>query len=143
MEPLDPIGSIVLMLSIIAMFLLVLGLPLVKGVNSRKNLKWHGILTIIALALQTVLIIVVMVPPLIDDFDKIVSLPAMFSMNTLLHAALGSFAFVSGFVYVAQWLVFWSSGMRCARAKKYMMPTFIVWIIAVISGALIYLLGMF
>jgi uncharacterized membrane protein YozB (DUF420 family) len=139
----DIVRSITLTLSVVAMFLLVLGLPLVKGINNKKNLKRHGILTAVALVLQTTLIFVVMVPSFVGNFDAIVALPPLFFFNHLLHIALGLSAFISGYTYVALWILFVSSQMRCARAKKYMMPTFIVWIIAVISGALIYMLQMF
>jgi membrane-associated HD superfamily phosphohydrolase len=114
----EPIGSITLTLSVVAVFLLVLGLPLVKRLNNRTNLKRHGILTLVALALQTVLIFVIMVPSLIQNFGKVVPLQPVFSSNTWFHAVLGLSAFISGFAYVALWLFFYSSGMRCARAKK-------------------------
>jgi hypothetical protein len=100
-------------------------------------------LTLVALALQTVLIFVILVPSLIQNFGKVVALQPVFSLNTWLHAVLGLSAFISGFAYVALWLFFYSSGMRCARAKKYLMPTLIVWILAVISGAFIFWLEMF
>ncbi len=48
------------------------------------------------------------------------------------------FAEVSDFWYAALWLVFTISRMRCATAKKYMIPTFVVWLIAIITGALIH-----
>jgi len=64
-------------LSVVAMFLLVLGLQLVKGLNNRKNLERHGILTIVALALQTALIFAVIVPSLIDNFGAITALPLL------------------------------------------------------------------
>ncbi|MGD0450145.1 MAG: hypothetical protein ABSA79_03690 [Candidatus Bathyarchaeia archaeon] len=129
-------------LSVVAVFLLVLGLPLVKGIDTKKNLTRHGILTIVALGLQTVLIFVIMVPSFVDHFGEIVSLQPTFSINIWLHVVLGSLALISGFFYVGLWLSLYSSGLRCARAKKYMMPTLIIWIIAIINGALIFLLGM-
>jgi hypothetical protein len=51
------LGNITLTLSVVAVFLLVLGLPLVRGgLNTKKNLQRHGVLTVIALALQAILI---------------------------------------------------------------------------------------
>jgi hypothetical protein len=104
-------------------YLQILGLPLVKGINTKKNLARHGILTIVALALQAILILVVMVPAVILHFKDVVTMQLIFAFNTWLHVVLGLSAFVSGLAYVALWLTFYSSGMRCARAKKYMMPT--------------------
>jgi hypothetical protein len=136
------IDSLTLTLSVVAVFLLVLGLPLVKGINTKKNLTRHGILTIVALALQAVLIFVIMVPSFVQHFSEIISIQPMFSFNVWLHIVLGLMAFISGLVYVGLRLSLYSSGLRCARAKKYMMPTLIIWIIAVINGALIFLLQM-
>ncbi len=95
------IDSFTITLSVVAVFLLVLGLPLVKGINTKKNLIRHGILTIVALALQAVLIFVIMVPSFVNHFGEIVSLQKMFSFNIWLHVILGLLAFISGLAYVA------------------------------------------
>jgi len=134
------IDAFTLTFSVVSVFLLVLGLPLVKNLNTRKNLERHGALTIVALLLQTILVFLVMIPSFIKKLDAIVALSLMPSFNIWLHIGLGLFALVSGFAYVGLWLIFYSSGMRCARAKKYMIPTMIAWIIAIISGALTFLL---
>jgi hypothetical protein len=51
--PFDPLGNVVLSLQIVILFLLILGLPFVKGKDSKKNLTRHGYLTALALALHT------------------------------------------------------------------------------------------
>ena len=119
------IDAFTLTFSVVAAFLLVLGLPLVKNLNTGKNLARHGALTIVALVLQTILIAVVMIPSLIQNFEVIVGLAHLPSFNMWLHVGLGIFSLVSGFAYAGLWLVFYSSGMRCARAKKYMILTMI------------------
>jgi len=119
------IDAFTLTFSVVAAFLLVLGLPLVKNLNTGKNLARHGALTIVALVLQTILIAVVMIPSLIQNFDVIVGLATLPSFNMWLHVGLGVFSLVSGFAYAGLWLVFYSSGMRCERAKKYMILTMI------------------
>lgn len=145
MEPLDPLGTIILTFSVVVLFLLVLGLPLVRGINTKnkKNLKRHGILVTFALALQTVFVLVVMVPSFANNFYATLALSPVYAVNTWLHFILGSAAIVSGFAYTGLWLAFYSSGMRCARAKKFMMPTLMIWAVSIITGALIHLLQMF
>jgi hypothetical protein len=64
MEPLDPVGTIIIALSVVVLFLLVLGLPLFRGINTKKNLKRHGVLATVGLSLQTVSILFAMVPAL-------------------------------------------------------------------------------
>ena len=118
MMPLDPLGTIILTLPVVVLFLLVLGLPLVRGINTKKNLKRHVILATFALALQTVFVLVIMVPSFANNFVHILALSSFYAVNTRFHVILGSIAIVSGFAYTGLWLAYFSSGMRCARAKK-------------------------
>ena len=141
--PLDLTGNVTLTLSVTSLFLLILGLPLVAGVSNKKNLTRHGYLTIIALTLQTIVVFVVMVPSLIVNLSGIVDLSMLNALNTWIHVGVGVFALGSGFAYVGLWLWFSRSKMRCFTAKKYMLPTFIIWIIAIITGALIHILQLF
>ena len=143
MPPLDLVGNVTITLSVTSLFLLIIGLPLVRGLTSKKNLERHGYLTIAALFLQTLLVLVVMIPSFTNNINAILALSPAYSMDTWLHVGLGVFSEASGFAYVALWLIYSRSRMRCAQAKRYMMPTFIVWIIAIVSGSLIHMLQMF
>ncbi len=137
---LDVSGNVSLALSVVTLFLLILGLPLVRGSKSVTNFRRHGYFTVAALVVETILVFVVMIPAFIDGFGDVLALSALPSLNTWLHVGLGVFAEVSGLVYVTVWLMSSPSKMRCMRFKKYMLPTFIVWFIAIITGALIHLL---
>ena len=139
---LDLMGNISLIISVIVLFMLVLGLPLVRGINNKQNLMRHGYLTIAALVLQTVLVLVVMIPSILKGFDSISSLPLGDALDIWLHAVLGVVAEVAGLWFIALWLVYSRSRMRCVTAKRYMAPSLVVWIIAVVTGALIHLLQM-
>jgi hypothetical protein len=140
---LDLAGNITLILSIASMFLLILGIPLVRDLKNAENFRRHGYFTIVALAIETILVFIVMIPSFTKNFDAILSLSPLSAVDTWLHLGLGIVAEVAGFVYVVMWLAFSPSTMRCIRFRKYMMPTFIIWIISVISGALIHLLQLF
>jgi len=139
---LDLMGNITLTLSVTILFMLVLGLPLVRGISSKQNLIRHGYLTIPALVLQTILIFVTMIPSFLRGFAEIPSLPPTFAIDIWLHTVLGIFAEAMGFWFVGLWLLFSRSRMRCVTAKKYMTPSLIIWVISIISGALIHLLQM-
>ena len=141
--PLDLAGNIALILSIISLFLLILGIPLVRNLRNVENFKRHGYLTIVALAIETILVFVVMIPSFTNNLNEILLLSPLSALNTWLHVCLGVVAEVAGFVYVAVWLAFSPSTMQCTRFRRYMMPTFIIWIIAIVSGALIHLLQLF
>ena len=141
MQPLDPLGTMVFGLSLIILLLLILSLPSIRS-KTKKNPKQHGILTVTALILQTIFVFYPMISSTIENFGKILSLKPLFMVNTWLHIILGLFALISSFVYFGLWLASWS-GMGCARAKIYMMPTLIIWIVAISTGALIHFLQMF
>ena len=143
MPPLDLPGTLILIFSVIILFLLVVGLPLVKGINTKKNLQRHGILAASALALQTSLFLVEMFPSFTINFGAILALPPIYAVNVWLHITVGSVAFISSFIYLGLWLAFSTSQMRCIRAKKFMLPTLIIWAIAIVTGGLIHLLQIF
>jgi hypothetical protein len=59
----DP-GDASLVLQVVIFFLLVIGIPFVKGIGTQKNFIIHGRLVFLALILHTVLIFTAMVPSL-------------------------------------------------------------------------------
>ena len=140
--PLDLVGNLSLALSVTSLFLLIIGLPLVRGVNTKRNLMRHGYLTIVALILQTILVFIVMIPAFLEDFDEVVSLSPLNALTTWSHVGLGILAEVAGAWFIVLWLAFSVSNMRCVTAKKYMMPIFVIWLITIVTGALIHLLQM-
>jgi hypothetical protein len=139
---LDPVGNVSLILRIVILFLLILGLPFVRGQNSRKNIIWHGYSTVLALVLHTILIFVVMIPTFAGGFAEIAGLSLFNSISVWSHAVLGTTAEVSGIMLVALWLLKGPSSMACGRLKKWMMPIFIIWTVSIINGALVHIIGM-
>lgn len=140
--PLDPVGNVSLSLQIVILFLLVLGIPFVRGQNSRKNLLRHGYSTFLALILHTILILIVMIPTLIGGVSEFAGLSPFYSITVWSHAVLGTTAEILGIILVVSWLRQSPSRMMCASWKKWMMPTFIIWTISVVNGALLHILGM-
>ena len=141
--PLDIVGNVTITLSVASLFLLIIGLPLVRGLTNKENLKRHGYLTIAALFLQTLLVLVVMIPSFARNINSVLALSPENAADSWIHVGLGIFSEASGFVYVSLWLVYSRSRMRCAQAKRFMIPTFVAWIIAIVSGSLIHILQMF
>jgi hypothetical protein len=139
---LDLVGNISLILQIVILFLLVLGLPLVRGIKTRKNLIRHGYLTVAALILHTILILIVMVPSFTSSLGEVGELSAISLFTVWSHAVLGTTAEVSGIILVGAWLSKPTSRMNCAKMKKWMTPTFIIWAISIINGAIVHILGL-
>jgi hypothetical protein len=139
---LDPVGNVSLILQVVILFLLILGLPLVRGANTKKNLMWHGYLTVVALLLHTILIFLVMVPSFSNGFGELGGLSVLDFFTVWSHAVLGTVAEVLAIILIVPWLYKRPSKMVCARMKKWMMPTFIIWVITIVNGTLIHILGM-
>jgi hypothetical protein len=139
---LDPIGNVSLSLQIVILFLLILGLPIFRGKNSQKNFTLHGYSTIVALVLHTILILLVMIPSFTEGFSEFGELTLFNSITVWSHAVLGTTAEVLGIVLVIAWLRKGPSKMACAMWKKWMMPTFIIWTVSIVNGALVHILGM-
>ncbi len=138
---LDPVGNISLVLQIVILFLLILGLPRVRG-PSNANLLWHGYSTLAALVLHTILIFLIMVPTLTDGLGEIAELSSLSAFTVWSHAVLGTAAEVFAIILVVAWLVPGPKRMACARKKKWMLPIFIVWVISVVNGTIVHVLGL-
>ncbi len=140
--PLDPIGNVSLTLEIAVLFLLILGLPFVRGRVDKRNLLWHGYFTVTAVALHTVLIFVVMIPVFTGGLGELRGLSLFYSVTVWSHEVFGITAEILGIFLVASWLRKGASKMTCVRWKKWMIPTFVIWSAAIVNGALIHIIGM-
>jgi len=139
---LDPVGNVSLVLQMVILFLLVLGLPFFRGQTNRKNFMLHGYSTVLALALHTALIFIVMIPTFTNGLGELSGLSLFDSVTVWSHVVLGTAAEVLGILLVVSWLSKGPSKMFCGRWQKWMMPIFIVWVISIINGAFIHILGM-
>jgi hypothetical protein len=139
---LDPVGNVALVLQVTILFLLILGLPFVKGVGGKKNLMRHGYLTTLAVALHTILIFVVMVPSFTNGFSALGGQSIVNLVNIWSHVVLGTVAEAMGVFLLVAWLHRPPSTLACSRWKKWMMPTFVICVISLVGGTLIHILGM-
>jgi uncharacterized membrane protein YozB (DUF420 family) len=139
--PFDP-GDASLVLQVVIFFLLVLGLPFVKGIGTKKNFMIHGRLTVLALILHTVLIFAVMIPSLGGMSQGIADLSFSYAFIFWSHSILGTIAEVLGFAVIGFWVYKPLSNMGCTRVKKVMAPLLIIWATSLILGALVHILKM-
>jgi hypothetical protein len=139
---LDPVGNVSLILQVAILFLLVLGLPLSRGQGSKKNFVRHGYSTLAALVLHSILIFVVMIPTLIEGTSEFSTLTFLALVTVWSHAVLGTLAWILGIVVIGAWLWKGPSKMTCTLWKKWMMPTFIIWVISIVNGALVHIFSL-
>jgi len=143
MIPLDPLGNIILALQIVILFLLIIGLPLVRGERNLENLTLHGYLTLAAIILHTIIIAIIMAPSTSTNFEEIIGeLNPLSAVIIWSHLILGTAAEVLGIILIGAWLSKPTSRINCTKLKKWMMPTFIIWVISIINGAAIHILGL-
>ncbi len=140
--PLDPVGNASLILQVVILFLLILGLPFFRRDNSKKNLIRHGYFTIAAVLLHTVLIFLVMIPTFASGVIALETSTLLDIVNVWLHVVMGTVAEVLGIVIVATWLRYGPSKMMCVRLRKWMLPTFVIWAISLVGGAIVHIFGM-
>jgi hypothetical protein len=138
---LDPVGNVSLILQIVILFLLILGLPFVRGQSSVKNFIMHGYSTLAALILHTILIFLVMIPSFAEEIGEINGLSMLASFTVWSHAVLGTTAEIMGIIIVVAWVRKGPSKMACAAWKKWMLLTFVIWVISIVNGALIHILN--
>jgi hypothetical protein len=137
----DP-GDASLVLQVVIFFLLVLGLPFVKGIGAKKNFMIHGRLVFLALILHTVLIFVAMVPSLGGGLRGFAGLSFPYAFIFWFHVVLGTLIEILGFTVFGFWVYKPLSNMSCVRVKKAMTPILIIWAISLIDGALVHVLKM-
>ncbi len=124
------------------MFLLILGLPFVRRDTSKKNLTIHGYFTVASVVLHTVLIFLVMIPSFASGVMDLETSTVLDIVNVWLHVILGTAAEVLGIIIVVTWLRYGPSKMMCVRLRKWMLPTFVIWAISVVGGAIVHIFGM-
>jgi hypothetical protein len=112
------------------------------GVKVTEKILFHGYSTLLALVLHTILIFLVMVPTFTGGMGELGGLSLFDSFTVWSHIVLGTAAEVLGIILVASWLRVSTSKMGCAKWKKWMTPIFAVWVISILNGALIHILGM-
>lgn len=125
-----------LVLQIVILAFLIYGYRLLKAHNYRN----HGIITGVATILHTVSIVVVMIPLLLPDAKSFISAflePA--SLINLVHAGLGSVAEILAIYLVVRWAIHDFDVKGCV-GKIRMSLTFYIWMLALISGIILYAL---
>jgi len=138
----DFVGDVSLIIQVAILFILVLGVPLVKSAGNgktSKNYLRHGYLTAFALGLHTVLVIIVMIILALDSLESMFTLPALNIVLGLSHIVTGTLAIILGYVLVGFWFSKPLKNLACFRTKKLMTPTIIIWTISLIIGAIVHL----
>jgi len=104
----------------------------------KKNLKQHGILMSSAFILNTILILVIMLPPFLDEstelFGNILEIESLIFLS---HHVLGLVAeLLGGFLVLRWWFVKVFDTSFC-KGKTLMRATIITWLVSIILGIIL------
>ena len=136
---LDLQGNIVSVIQIIALLLLIIGVYHYRIRTKNRNLIMHGFLSILALALNLATTITVMIPVFDTSIALINRLSILESIIVWVHVASGIAAILLGFVIIASWITHPLGELGCSKTWKLMIPTFLIWAIALILGLTIHI----
>jgi len=99
----------------------------------------HGFLSILALSINLATIVTVMIPVFITDMTLIRSL-SIFQLTVVwLHVASGIAAVILGFVIIVSWVTHPLGELGCSKTWKLMIPTFLIWALALVLGLAIHI----
>jgi uncharacterized membrane protein YozB (DUF420 family) len=98
----------------------------------------HGATMGIAVALNTVSVLVVMVPSLLSKKGIFENPATLFALATISHAALGSLVEILGIYLMATWIFNRHDVKACFKNKRIMQATAFFWLVELILGVYIY-----
>jgi uncharacterized membrane protein YozB (DUF420 family) len=127
-----PLSSdISMILQLLALGIILLGFAVVK----RRNLKVHGFLMLLTTLVNTVSILVVMIPVALNLGS--ISIPG-FNFLFRTHIILGILVESVAVYIVADWR-FQNPGPTCIQRKNWMLTLSIFWIAQLLIGMLLYM----
>jgi hypothetical protein len=135
---LDLQGNIVSIIQIIALILLIIGVYPYRIRTQNRNLIMHGFLSILALALNLATVIWVMLPTFTSSISEITELSTLQAMIIWLHVATGVASVLLGFVIVVSWVTHPLGELGCSKMWRLMIPTFLIWALALVLGLIIH-----
>ena len=129
-----------LVANVIALFLLIVGVVGRKG--SKKDQMRHGYLSILAFAMKMVTVFIVMLPNLFTEMMPEISELSTLQLSFLVvKVALGIAGTAMSVICIVPWFFKPLDQMACLRVKRWMTPTFIIWGLTVLDGAIIDITG--
>jgi hypothetical protein len=132
-------GDIVSVIQVIALILLIIGVYPNRIRTKNRNLIMHGFLSILALALNLGTVISVMIPVFSSSIIPNSGLSILQSTIVWLHVASGIAAIVLGFAIIVSWILHPLGELGCTRMWRLMIPTFLIWALALILGLTIHI----
>ena len=127
------VATLSLLVQVIALVLLTAGYVLKR----RTKFRQHGLLMFSAVVLHAILAFAVMVPSFTIIAFTQTNLSLLIVSTVMVHTAFGIISLVLGIWIVGSWRLR-ASLAYCAPKKSIMRITFILWVIAILIGIIMY-----
>ena len=106
----------------------------------KGKIKNHGYLMGFAVVLHFISFIIAMGPSFFDGFDFFIDSTDVFGVQAMwIHSIAGGVALILGFYLVIAWIINLSNVAGCAKRKRIMDITIILWAISLLFGIVTYL----
>jgi uncharacterized membrane protein YozB (DUF420 family) len=129
------IGTVSLALQLAVLALLIIGFEFKR----QQRFRTHGFIMLAALAVHLTVIGVVMVPSFVAGLvPKILEKPtSVAALLSAFHAAAGTVTVILSFWIIGGWRMRQSTNF-CAPKRKFMRTTFILWLVTLSLGVMLY-----
>jgi hypothetical protein len=135
-------GTVTIALQVIVLLLLLVGVSFAKGKERGRSLYKHGLATTLAFVMHMTAVFIVMIPSFYTNFLLVLVTYDIVSGSIVwLHVMTGIMAPILGFIIIVSWRFRPPPRMTCAKRRRLMMPTFLIWTVSLISGIFVQLGG--
>ncbi|MEM2102930.1 MAG: DUF420 domain-containing protein [Candidatus Bathyarchaeia archaeon] len=135
----NPNASFLADVSLILQIAVLVFIFLAMRAKRKKDYKAHGWLMVVAVALHTVTILVVMLPSLQSMGGIFENVYNRFAAVTIIHFVVGGVAEILGLFLVGVW-AFSRNTSDCFKKKQLMRVTIVLWLIGLVLGIYVYIM---
>ena len=122
--------------NITAQIIIVLLIVLSLVLKRKQKYVWHGNVMLLAVAINAVALLAHMGPSLIYLPEE----PFFVTILGIIHAVIGTVGEVLGFWIAVPWAFGEAKTQSCAKKRKHMRKTMLLWILAFVLGMVFYVL---
>ncbi len=122
----------------LAIQFIVLALLIVSyGLKKMNKFRQHGLTMLSAVILHTIMVLSIMIPSLVSIYFAVTLSTTIISI-AIIHGIIGALTWVLGLLIVATWRL--RKDLKyCQPKKRLMRTTYILWLVTIVLGTLLYL----
>lgn len=123
--------------NLVIQFIVLALLIISYGLKRRGKFRQHGLTMLSAVILHTVMVLSIMIPSIISIYS-ITTFPIAVPAIAAVHGAIGAVTWILGLWIVVSWRL--RKDLKfCLPKKRFMLATYVLWLVAIALGTLLYL----